>query len=411
MRLLVVGHPFLLAHNQKKYAAMKQLNPDLQLRLVVPSKGRDRFELTDYEVHSSLDVNEVKPFRAWFAKSHMTYVHGPLALAQLLRDFRPEIIHIEEEPQALITVETVALQRLLLPETQVTLFTWDNLLRSRAFPIGMAKRTLRKWILSRVAGVVCGNTRAAELLSKEQFFQRQINVVPQYGLDPAQHQPGIEPDLRHALGLADNLVVGFVGRFVPEKGLLLLVRALERLQSYAWKLLLVGSGPLEDELRKIGDGSLRGRVVIVPAVPYEDVPRYLRCADIFVLPSYRTTSWVEQFGLAMAQAMMLGIPCIGASSGAIPEVLGPGGIVFEEKNEEQLVGALEELLTLRDRREEFGRVGRSFALQKYSQEKVAKEYLRIFEGAPSPVACGVTREGMTAADVRESEKRSMVASN
>ena len=36
MKLMVVGHPFLLAHNQKKYVAMKQLDSELRLRLVVP---------------------------------------------------------------------------------------------------------------------------------------------------------------------------------------------------------------------------------------------------------------------------------------------------------------------------------------------------------------------------------------
>lgn len=379
MRLLVVGHPFLLAHNQKKYAAMKQLNPDLQLRLVVPCKGRDRFEVTDYEVHSSLDATEVKPFRAWLAKSHMTYLHGPLGLAQLLREFRPEIIHIEEEPQALITVETVALQRLLLPEARVTLFTWDNLLRSRAFPIGTLKRNLRKWILSCVAGVVCGNRRAAELLSEEQFFHREISVVPQYGLDPAQHQPGAEPELRRQLGLAGNIVVGFVGRFVPEKGLLTLIHALEQLLHHPWKLLLVGSGPLQDELRKIAAERLSGRIVIIPAVPYEDAPRYLRCSDIFVLPSYRTAAWMEQFGLAMTQAMMLGIPCIGSSSGAIPEVLGPGGLVFNEGEQDHLFQALSFLLAQPDRRKELGHLGRNFALSKYSESIIAARYLTIFE--------------------------------
>jgi len=381
MRLLVVGHPFLLAHNQKKYVAMKQLNPDLQLRLVVPDRGRDRFDVTDYEVHPLLDVKEVRPFRAWFAKSHMTYVHGPLGLARLLREFRPHVIYIEEEPQALITVETIALQRLLLPETQVTLFTWDNLLRSRCFPIGTLKRRLRKWVLARVAGVVCGNRQAAELLRAENSFHGEINVVPQYGLDPEQHQPGTEPHLRRELGLADNLVVGFVGRFVPEKGLLLLIHALERLRSYPWKLLLVGSGPLQDELTKFATGSLSGRVVIVPAVPYEDVPRYLRCSDIFVLPSYRTAAWMEQFGLAMTQAMMLGIPCIGSSSGAIPEVLGPGGLVFLEGEEDHLVQALSFLLTEPDRRVELGWVGRKFALSKYAESMIAAEYLSFFEKA------------------------------
>jgi glycosyltransferase involved in cell wall biosynthesis len=142
---------------------------------------------------------------------------------------------------------------------------------------------------------------------------------------------------------------------------------------------LVGAGPLEKEIRQSWMLKFPGRIVLVPVVPYEQVSRYLRCADIFVLPSYSTPAWMEQFGLTLAQAMMLGIASIGSSSGAIPEVLGPGGIVFEEGNTEQLVRALEELLNSPARREQLGQQGRDFALKNYTQEGVAAHYLAAFE--------------------------------
>ncbi len=377
MRLLVVGHPFLLAHNQKKYVALKRLGAEI--RLLVPSRGRDRFDLTDCELHPALRRQEVVPLKAWLARSHMTYLHNPWRIAQALREFQPDVVHIEEEPQAFITVETIALQRAFAPRAAVTLFSWDNLLRRRRFPLHTLKRRLRRHSLRRVAAVICGNRRAAELLRGEGYFSGPVEVLPQYGMDVDEHQPGAEPALRGELGLDDHIVIGYVGRLVPMKGLRLLIEALGQLQTYPWKLLLVGVGPLEEEIRRDWMTKFPGRIVLIPAVPYQSVPRYLRCSDIFVLPSCSTPAWTEQFGLALTQAMMLGIACIGSSSGAIPEMLGPGGIVFEEGSTQQLARALGDLLNSPARREQLGALGREFALKNYTQEGVAARYLAAFE--------------------------------
>ena len=383
MKLLVIGHAFLLAYIQKKYVAMKQLDPDLQLRLVVPSRMRDRFHHKAYEVHPALAANEVVPFKARLAsfQAHMTYLHNPALMAALLRNFQPDVIHLEEEPQALITVETIALQRVFARKAAVTLFTWDNLLRRRGFPTGGGKRLLRRYALTRAATVICGNQRAAELLRSEEYFKGNIETLPHSGLDVNEHQPGTEPELRAKLGLEGSIVVGHVGRLVEEKGLLLLFEALGRLREHSWKLLLVGAGTLEGEIRERWMAKCPGRIVLIPAVPYDQVPKYLRCLDIFVLASYSTPTWVEQFGLTLAQAMLLGIASIGSTSGAIPEVLGSSGLLFEEGRIGDLTEALKSLLTSPASRRRLGASGREFALQHYSSERVAARYLAAFKRA------------------------------
>jgi glycosyltransferase involved in cell wall biosynthesis len=382
MRLLVVGHPFLTAYNQRKYAAMKQLDPELRLCLVVPTRWSERFGYTTCEVHPALSSEEVVPLKPWLARSHMTYLYDPRRMAKILRTFQPDVIHLDPgEPQALITVETIALQRMFAPGAAVTLWTVDNILRRRRFPLGAVKNLLRAYSLGRVAAMLSCNRRAAELLHAEGRYSGPIDVLPQHGLDVSEHRPGTEPELRAELGLGDNIVVGFVGRLVPEKGLRLLIAALDRLQSFPWKLLLVGSGPLEEEIRRDWMAKFPGRIVLVPAIPYESVARYLRCSDIFVLPSYSTPTGMEQFGVALAQAMMLGIACIGSSSGAIPEVLGPEGVIFKERNTQELTRALEGLLGSRARREQDGARGREFGLRNYTLEGVAARYKATFERA------------------------------
>jgi glycosyltransferase involved in cell wall biosynthesis len=379
VKLMVVGHPFLLAYNQRKYVAMKRVDKDLRLRLVVPSSGRDRFEWTDCEVHPELSSEELVPLRSRMAKSHMTYIHTPRPMASLLRDFQPDVIHIEEEPQALITVETILLRNLFAPRAMISSFSWDNILRPRRFPIGAVKKRLRAYSLRRISLVVCGNREAADLLRAEGRFKGIVEVLPQYGLDVKEHEPGTEAQLRSELGLQGVPVIGYLGRMVPEKGLRVLFQALAELQNYAWKLLLVGSGPLEQEIRERWMTRLPGRVVLVNAVPYEQVPRYLRCTDIFVLASQSTPVWKEQFGLALAQAMMLGIASIGSRCGAIPETLGPGGAVIEQQDIDGLKRALENWLAFPAVRTHAAVTGREFALRNYTVDHVAERYLSAFD--------------------------------
>ena len=136
MKLLMVGHSFLSAYNQIKYAAMKQLDPELRLRLVVPSSIALRFGSLAYEVHPVLSPEQVVPLKARLTGwgQHMTYVHNPVRMTVLLREFQPDVIHIEEEPHALITVETIALQRVFARSAAVTAHECDNILRPRRFP-------------------------------------------------------------------------------------------------------------------------------------------------------------------------------------------------------------------------------------------------------------------------------------
>lgn len=383
MKLLVVGHPFLLAYNQRKYVAMKRMDKNLRLRLIVPSSGRDRFEWTDYEVHPELSSEEVVPLKTRMAKSHMTYVHAPHLMASVLRDFQPDVIHLEEEPQALITVEMILLRNLLAPRAMISSFSWDNILRARRFPIGVAKKRLRAYSLRRISLMICGNREAAELLRAEGQFKGPVEVLPQFGLDVNEHQPGTETQLRGELGLQGVPVIGYLGRMAPEKGLRLLFEALLQLQNHPWKLLLVGSGPLDQEIRREWMARLPGRVVLVNAVRYEQVTRYLRCTDIFVLASQSTPAWKEQFGLALAQAMMLGIASIGSRCGAIPQTLGPEGRVFEQQDIAGLKRSLEDWLTSPTARTRSGMVGRDFALRNYTVEHVAQRYLTVFDSVRS----------------------------
>src|SRR5207249_1220721 len=83
------------------------------------------------------------------------------------------------------------------------------------------------------------------------YASRPQRVIPLgVDLDRFHPDPATGLQIRRELGWADPgpPVVGFLGRFVPEKGLELLIRILDRLAT-PWRALLVGSGPLAEQLR------------------------------------------------------------------------------------------------------------------------------------------------------------------
>jgi glycosyltransferase involved in cell wall biosynthesis len=116
-------------------------------------------------------------------------------------------------------------------------------------------------------------------------------------------------------------------RLVWEKGVQDLLRALARLARPDVRAVIVGEGPdrkrLEAHARELGVAAeFRG------AVPYAEMPSVFAGASCFFLGSLPVWSWEEQFGMVLAEAMAAHVPVVAAASGAIPEVLGGAGRLF-----------------------------------------------------------------------------------
>ncbi len=276
-------------------------------------------------------------------------------------------------------VETVFLARLVYPKAKISFFIWDNLAREPRFPLDLIKRKLNQYSLSRADLVVCGNTEGESLLHGKKGYKGRSAVLPQLGLDQDAYQGPKNSHLKSTLNIPEGIpLVGYIGRLIPEKGVILLLEALHRLLELPWRAIIVGSGPLETEITEKWQPLFGERLVFRKAVPHAEVPAYIRAMDVLVLPSYATATWKEQFGLVLAQAMLAGVPCIGSSSGAIPDVIGPGGLVFKEKDVDDLTSALKHLIADTDARRSLGQAARTFALQHYTHAAVAAAYLSQF---------------------------------
>jgi glycosyltransferase involved in cell wall biosynthesis len=136
--------------------------------------------------------------------------------------------------------------------------------------------------------------------------------------------------------------VGYAGRLVESKGLYDLLAAVRRLASPV-ELLLIGNGELRGALE--GQPVPGSAVRVLDGFSHDQMAAAYAQLDVLVLPSRTTSTWKEQFGRVIIEALWCGVPVVGSDSGEIPWVIGltGGGLTFPEGDGEALAARLGEL--------------------------------------------------------------------
>lgn len=149
----------------------------------------------------------------------------------------------------------------------------------------------------------------------------KIMMIP-IGIDVSDFKVcrGVRQALRRELGVSNDVVIGFVGRFFAEKNLFTLMKSFAQALKYAnkMKLILVGTGPLEDQLRTFCHRQGIDDKVVFTGFRY-DVNRLLSALDVFVLPSY-----TEGCPTALLEAMASGKAIISSNIPSIKEIVKDG---------------------------------------------------------------------------------------
>jgi glycosyltransferase involved in cell wall biosynthesis len=209
----------------------------------------------------------------------------------------------------------------------------------------------------------------------------KIRVIPMgidtERFDPEKHQSGRQA-VRAELGLRpEATVIGAVARFVPDKGLDTLLQAIALLvaQFPEIQCLLVGDGPLRDELRALSRKlGLDHRVVF--AGYRSDIPRLLSAMDLYMLPTRR-----EGFGVAFAEAMSMEIPVIASRISPLDEIIVDGrtGALADVGDPGAFARAAEPLLADPELRRRMGQDGRSHVIERFEQTLMCRAYERLFQ--------------------------------
>jgi glycosyltransferase involved in cell wall biosynthesis len=203
------------------------------------------------------------------------------------------------------------------------------------------------------------------------------------GVDTERYNPKVKAvRLKEKYGINDEKVVLFVGHLHPRKGLQYAVRAMPLVfrEVKDVKLLVVGPDywghrtEFEDLASQLG---VSDRVIFAGEVDEEELPAHYSLADVLVFPS---TTLVECMGMTLKQAMVAGIPVVGAKMGGVPEAIvdGETGYLARPNDEVDLAEKIVELLRDEKLMREMGLKGRERALKLFRKETMANRLLKVY---------------------------------
>jgi len=370
----IVSHVYLDDLNRAK---LDYLGKAVDLTLIGPDHYHTPYGLRKAEFGEGHSYR-TRLYPQWFPVGIRSSTRWILASIDLgFRQTTPDVIHVENEAHSLSLTQALVSRRRYVPRAKVVVSLWANqrLVGGKAILLNFLERLMRPAIDFYIGG----SADARKVLIEAGIPASKIAVFPILGVDAERLCPPSDEErtrIREELGIApDEFVVGYVGRFVREKGVTDLVDAYMRFveQVQRTRLLLVGAGPLKAELQALPSNAL----VASPGGIREVLP-YYKAMDTLVLPSRTTSLWKEQFGMVLVEAMAMGVPVVGSSSGAIPEVIGGAGLIFREGDTAELATYLGALYSSSDERGRLRRLGRSRALENFSAKRIAEQTLDVY---------------------------------
>jgi glycosyltransferase involved in cell wall biosynthesis len=260
-------------------------------------------------------------------------------LRAIMRRFRPDILHAHLPPAELHARLALAVGG------PVKAFVISRHL-DESFYRGPWHRALGRWVARRADSVIAVSDAVREHSHRYLGISRARTRTIRHGIDLepfARVTPADTKRLRAEWGaIDDTMVVGTVGRLMPQKALPVLLEGFARyraLCSRPSRLVVVGYGPLETEL-KARSFELGLADAVVWAGFRDDIPVVMCSFDVFAL-----SSQYEGFGLVLLEAMAAGKPVVATKVSAIPEVVEDGvtGLLVPAKDPDALSAALVKL--------------------------------------------------------------------
>jgi phosphatidylinositol alpha-mannosyltransferase len=266
-----------------------------------------------------------------------------------------------------------ALATTILRESAVPNVGTFHAVDSRAYTMWWPITTTfgKKWF-SKLDGKIAVSQAAKDFINK--YFPGEYTIIPN-GVDLEHFSPDVSP-LEEFIDGRTNIL--FVGRLEKRKGLNYLLQAFTRAKQEipTMRLIIVGPGTRwSKKYKKQVQKSGLPDIVFVGEVPYAELPRYYKTADIVCSPA----TGRESFGIVLLEAMALGKPIVASNIKGYAAVVthGAEGILVPPRDEQKLAQALIWLATDGRLRQEMGIKGRAKALE-YGWEQISQKVLQYY---------------------------------
>ena len=372
MKVLLISHTCQSrAEGQRKAERLAQMG-DLELMVLAPEKFNHYGTWRTAEPPDDANFEYVvRKARCLWLGPAQNYLHWYPGLKQILCDFQPDVIDLWEEPWALVSAHACWLRNRLLPQTRIVMESEQNIHKSFPPPF----RWLESYVIRNADHAVGRSSEVVKVL-RAKGYKGPAKVVGN-AADTDLFRPMDRDECRRALRM-ERFTVGYVGRLVERKGLMDMVDALAFCPPEV-RMVFVGSGEFQPKLeRRIADLGKTDQVRFLGALSLEELPVVMNALNALILPSRTVPTWKEQFGRVIIEAQACGTPVIGSDSGAIPEVIGNGGLIFPEGNAEALGLAIRKLMANPQTGRELGAKGRRQVEENFTWEKVAAQMRDIY---------------------------------
>jgi glycosyltransferase involved in cell wall biosynthesis len=311
------------------------------------------------------------------------------AVAKVLRQLAPDIIHAQDRRAGLVSAVVAGHTPVLLtfhgvPDSAAGRWVSGGPLQGRRPGLAGSSRLLADALVARRHGYTVAPSRAMA-----DFLRRELRV-PANRLGVVRNGVAL-PSASKPVGNIE--VFATAGSFAPSKATWLLVEAFKRVADWRAnvRLIMLGDGADRQRCEGLATGS-NGRIEF-PGYRV-DVADQLTRADAFVLPSLN-----ENQPLALLQAMAAGLPCIASDVGGVGEVLeGGAGILVPPGDVGALTAAMQLLIADPHRAAALGAAARRRVEERFSVSRCADAHMALWSNilrgadeATSPVSTPLIR--------------------
>lgn len=282
-RLLSVAHSYVVTMNRRLVHELAVADPEgWEVTAVAPTFFQASNDLRPVRLSAQPDEpGRLLPVHAYGTGRVHTFVYGRPLRSLLAEPW--DLVHCWEEPYIFAGAQTAWWTADRVP---IVFFSAQNL--DKRYPIPF--NWVEQYTVARAAGLITCGRLVVDTLKRRPGYGRLPMVEIPMGTDVARFRPDPEAArrVRQTLGWEEGgpPVAGYLGRFVEEKGVGVMMRALNQVRA-PWRALFVGAGPMEADLRswarRHGD-----RVRISSAVEHDQVPCFLNAMDLLCAPSQST---------------------------------------------------------------------------------------------------------------------------
>ena len=203
-----------------------------------------------------------------------------------------------------------------------------------------------------------------EKLIEFRFPETKVNHIPNF-----VDESNFTPNFSH-----EGYFI-YLGRLSEEKGIMTLLKAMEKVKK--GRLLIIGTGPLDLEIQKRIDQAGLKNIEMIGHQKGAALKQYLKNAMFSIIPS----EWYENGPISLLENFACGKPVIGANIGGIPEHIDNGvdGVIFKPKDHDDLAEKINLLLSEPKRLEIMGRAARKKTEKIYSKKLHVQKIISLYD--------------------------------